>query len=60
MSLVQEWIAHWCERLKLARVATEWPGLAEQAVKDQISLGEILEQILGPSAMQRSPRAKYC
>ena len=46
MSLLQERITQWCQRLKLTRIATDWPALADEAVKRQVSLGEFLERIL--------------
>jgi DNA replication protein DnaC len=58
MSLVQERIANWCERLKLTRIATEWPGLADEAVKRQVSLGEFLEQILAAECDARDRRSR--
>ena len=58
MNLVQERIAHWCGRLKLMRVATEWPGLAEEALKEEKSLGEFLEQILATECGARDRRSR--
>jgi DNA replication protein DnaC len=58
MSLVQERITHWCERLKLTRIATEWPGLADEAVKHQVSLGEFLERTLAAECDARDRRSR--
>jgi DNA replication protein DnaC len=58
MSLVQERITHWCERLKLSRIATDWPSLADEAVKRQVSLGEFLEQILAAECDARDRRSR--
>jgi DNA replication protein DnaC len=58
MSLVQDRIQHWCERLKLTRVATEWPGLAEEVLKEEKSLGEFLEQILATECEARDRRSR--
>jgi len=58
MNLVQERIAHWCGRLKLMRVATEWPALAEEALKEEKSLGEFLEQILATECGARDRRSR--
>ena len=58
MNLVQERITHWCERLRLIRIGTEWAGLAEQAVKDETSLGEFLERILAAECEARDRRSR--
>lgn len=58
MSLLQERIAHWCERLKLTRIAAEWPGIAEAALKSQTSLGEFLERTLASECEARDRRSR--
>lgn len=46
MSLLQERIDQCCQRLKLSRIATDWPVLADEAVRRQASLEDFLEKIL--------------
>src|SRR2546430_338377 len=58
MSLLQERITQWCQRLKLTRIATDWPALADEAVKRQVSLGEFLERILGAECEARDQRSR--
>ena len=58
MSLLQERITQWCQRLKLTRIATDWPALADEAVKRQVSLGEFLERILGAECEARDRRSR--
>lgn len=39
-------IAGFCEQLKLIRLASEWPGLAQHAAKSEASFADFLEQLL--------------
>jgi DNA replication protein DnaC len=39
-------IAEFCERLKLLRLASEWPGIAQQAAKSEASFVDFLEKVL--------------
>lgn len=39
-------IGEFCERLKLLRLASEWPGIAQQAAKTEASFADFLEKIL--------------
>lgn len=54
MDILQQRIEHWSERLKLTQVATDWSGIATQAVKDQVSLGEFLEALLSQKFVVRT------
>jgi DNA replication protein DnaC len=58
MSLLQDRITQCCQRLKLARIATDWPALADEAVKHQASLGEFLERILSAECEGRDQRSR--
>ncbi len=46
MNLQHERIATMCVKLKLERVATEWPPLAQEAARDESSYAEFLERLL--------------
>jgi DNA replication protein DnaC len=46
MNLQHERIAELCEQMKFARVATEWPALAQQAAQNQASFADFLERVL--------------
>lgn len=39
-------IGEFCERLKLMRLASEWPGIAQQAAKTEASFADFLEKVL--------------
>lgn len=58
MSAVPERIAHWCERLKLARIGAEWPAIADEAAKNQVSFGEFLEKLLSAECDARDRRTR--
>ena len=58
MNLVHERIAHLCERLKLGRIATDWPSLADEAVKRESSLADFLEQLLKAECAARDGRSR--
>src|SRR5215831_19334839 len=58
MNLLQERISQCCQRLKLPRIAAEWPALADEAVKRQMSLGDFLEQILTAECEARDQRSR--
>lgn len=58
MNLLQERIAHVCDRLKLTRIATDWPGLADEAVRRESSLGEFLEAVLAAESAARERRSR--
>ena len=42
MSVLQERIVQWCERLKLTRIGAEWRAIADEAATAQISFAEFL------------------
>lgn len=46
MNLQHERIAAMCTKLKLERIAAEWPPLAQQAARDETSFAEFLERLL--------------
>jgi len=58
VSLVQQRIAQCCERLKLARIAAEWPAIAEDAVRSEGSFGEFLERLLLAECDARDARTR--
>ena len=58
MNALQDRIAHLCERLKLARVGADWPGLADKAVSRETSLGEFLEAVLSSECSARDQRTR--
>ncbi len=45
MNLVQERITHLCERLKLTRVAVDWPAIASEAVNQESTYAQFLEHL---------------
>jgi len=58
MNLVHERITHLCERLKLGRIATDWPSLADAAVKREASFGDFLERLLTAECEARDGRSR--
>jgi DNA replication protein DnaC len=46
VNLQQERIATLCGALKLDRIGSEWPGVAQRAAQQQASHGDFLEQVL--------------
>lgn len=58
MSLVSERIEQHCLRLKLLHIASEWPAIAEAAVKRQDSLGDFLEKLLSLECTAREQRTR--
>lgn len=46
MNLQQERMATLCGALKLERIGSEWPGVAQRAAQQQASHGDFLEQVL--------------
>ena len=56
MNLQHERIGALCEQLKFARVQVEWPGLAQQAAREQLSFADFLERLLGAEARARQER----
>ncbi|WP_244481637.1 IS21-like element helper ATPase IstB [Bradyrhizobium pachyrhizi] len=58
MILQQERIASLCEQLKMACLATEWPGLAQQAAREEVSFADFLERLLGRELAAREQRKR--
>jgi DNA replication protein DnaC len=46
MNLRHDRIAELCEQMKFARVATEWPAIAQQAAQTEASFADFLERVL--------------
>lgn len=46
MNLQHDRIAELCEQMKFARVATEWPAIAQQAAESEASFADFLERVL--------------
>jgi len=49
-------IAALCEQLKLARLGTEWPALAQDAARDEASFADFLERVLASEIVARDER----
>jgi DNA replication protein DnaC len=58
MDLVEDRINHLCEQLKLSQISTDWPAIANTAVKQESSHGEFLEQLLLAERQAREQRTK--
>jgi DNA replication protein DnaC len=56
MSLQQQRIAELCEQLKLARLATDWPALAQDAAREDGSFADFLEKVLASEVTARDER----
>ena len=56
MSLQQQRIAELCEQLKLARLATDWPALAQDAARQEGSFADFLEKVLASEVTARDER----
>ncbi|TMH27324.1 MAG: AAA family ATPase [Betaproteobacteria bacterium] len=56
MSLQHERIAELCEQLKLSRLSTQWPALAQDAARDEASFADFLEKILASELVARDER----
>jgi DNA replication protein DnaC len=56
MSLQQQRIAEMCEQLKFARLAGEWPALAQDAAREEASFADFLEKILASEIDARDER----
>ncbi|MBA3599423.1 MAG: AAA family ATPase [Methylibium sp.] len=55
-TLQAERIAALCEQLKLARLGTEWPALAQDAARDEASFADFLERVLASEIVARAER----
>jgi DNA replication protein DnaC len=51
-------IAEFCEQLKLTRLASEWPGLAQHAAKTEASFADFLEKLLECEMLGRDERRR--
>lgn len=58
MSLVSDRIAQHCQRLKLIHIATEWPAIADASAKEQDSLADFLDKLLGAECTAREQRTR--
>lgn len=58
MELVEDRIAHLCERLKLDQIAVDWPAIASSVVAQERSHAEFLEQLLLAERNAREQRTR--
>lgn len=58
MNLQHQRIAELCQALKLERVADHYPVLAQQAVREEFSFGDFLEQLLRNEQSFRQQRSR--
>ena len=56
MSLQHDRIAALCEQLKFARLAAEWPALAQDAARGEASFADFLEKVLASELVARDQR----
>jgi DNA replication protein DnaC len=56
MNLQQQRIAEMCEQLKLVQLASGWPGLAQDAARDDASFADFLEKVLASELTARDER----
>jgi DNA replication protein DnaC len=56
MSLQQQRIVELCEQLKLVRLATDWPALAQDAAREDGSFADFLEAVLKCEMAARDER----
>lgn len=56
MNLQHDRIAALCEQLKFARLHAEWPAVAQEAAREQLSFADFLERLLGAEARARQER----
>ena len=59
MNLQSERIAQLCQQLKLERIGTDWPALADQAARDEASLADFLERCLQAEELARTERKRH-
>ena len=52
-------IAALCEQLKLARLATEWSALAQDAARTEASFADFLERVSPPDEYSPFPPVEY-
>lgn len=58
MNLQHERIAHLCEQLKLGRIGTDWPHLAQSAASEESSFADFLERLLRVESEARAERVR--
>jgi len=58
MSLQHQRIGELCEQLKFARLASEWPALAQDAARQETSLADFLERVLASELAAREERKR--
>lgn len=58
MNLQHERIAELCEQMKFARVASEWPAIAQQAAETEASFADFLERVLAVEYDARQERRR--
>ncbi len=58
MNLQHARIAELCHMLKLERVATDWPHLAQQAATEETSFADFIERLLRTEAEARAERTR--
>ena len=58
MNLQHERIGALCASLKLERIAAEWPGIAQEAIREQASLADFLERLLMTEGTARTERQR--
>jgi DNA replication protein DnaC len=58
MNLQSERIEHYCQDMKLATIAREWPGIAQQAANQESSFADFLEQLLQIEQQARTQRTR--
>ncbi|MBK9134140.1 MAG: AAA family ATPase [Betaproteobacteria bacterium] len=56
MNLQHDRIGALCEQLKFARLHAEWPAVAQQAAREQMSLADFLERLLDAEVRARQER----
>ncbi|MFD1841731.1 IS21-like element helper ATPase IstB, partial [Paracidovorax cattleyae] len=58
MGLQHDRIAELCEQLKLTRLASDWPALAQDAARDGASFADFLERVLASEHAGREERKR--
>lgn len=56
MNLQHERIGALCEQLKFARLHSDWPAVAQEAAREQVSFADFLERLLDAEARARQER----
>ena len=56
MNLQNDRIQALCEQLKFARLQAEWPTVAQDAAREQLSFADFLERLLGAESRARQQR----